>query len=63
MKDNISEINLIWQELVKPDPTWEIVTDGSYYEPVAAYAWILYDGPTIVYTGKGMAPGNPPSAF
>ena len=48
---------------MKSTSQWDIVTDGSFYNHVAAYAWIIHDGPHILFTGQGSVPGNPPTAL
>ena len=56
-------ITNIWQDLHQSNPQWKLICDGSFVAPKALYCWKLYDGNNIIYTGTGMAPGNPATAF
>ena len=52
-----------WLQLPGQHHNWEIVHDGSYLHPKAAYAWRIYSSENCILEGQGMAPGNPSSAF
>ena len=63
LKEYHSDVPTIWQEIVKCDRQWDIITDASYSKNTAAYAWLINAGTNIIFTGKGQVTGNPLTAF
>ena len=52
-----------WIQLQESTPTWSVVSDGSYKNDKAAYAWIVTNGNKIIQQGTGTVSRNPITAF
>ena len=53
----------IWYHFINSNQEVIIVTDGSYKDHKASYAWLMHDGNKQINTGSGTVTGNPTTAF
>ena len=63
LQDVTTDISSLIPNILSTDQQWNLVSDGSYSDNIAAYSWILHDGQETLLSSIGMAPGNPASAF
>ena len=63
LHENMAEKQSLWTELIQKHQHWDIISNGSYLAPNAAYAWAIHNGHKVIYIGQGHAPGNPALAF
>ena len=58
LQDTTDDISQLWTDLLQPHAAWSIVSDGSYSNNTAAYAWTITHKNNPIKTSVAWAAGQ-----